>query len=505
MTNSTADFGLGIVKAKLRAENRSMRQIFRPNTVIKIPFRVLLYSSMLLGFMAKAELGFYRQPTSPLASGQTSISSLEKYQVENFEVLKWFEVEYKISNIKLSAWLESKNAVEAKDLSSLLITNKRIAKSAQASELYLQNDFLEKNTLVKKIKTQKDWCQVYELKNEKKTFWVHKNDLDLHPSDKGQVRLKHKSPLYHPVSKKIIMYLTAGTQIDVWQYDNNWLQVIYNKYSYLLKNEGHISYLSFAQSIKNKASTQWVNVNWQDSKLWDAKKQEVALSSIEQIVVDSSSLIIHKDKSILYSKPEHNSKVEQKISYASKLKKLDIDSVIWASSKIPESGIVWWPKSHSNRKIHNNNYLRTTELFSKRIFDIASSPKTQGLQFASANGVFRSTNGKLWQEIEQFKNSNLPIAFAKNGHLFIGEWRSKNDGKDFESYIHWDKLIAHLKQTGHKALNTLRLTQIEVLDDSGEKIRIAIQSPSKNIHLVSHNAGKDWQKVLERIVNEDLF
>lgn len=139
---------------------------------------------------------------------------------------------------------------------------------------------------------------------------------------------------------------------------------------------------------------------------------------------------------------------------------------------------VWWPmvdgfgseSKKADREIAER--LSTPDLFKRRLFDLVSC--SDGSQFASAGGVFRSLDGKTWIQIPEFKEANFPLAAAKSGTLFVGPYASVDRGETFEQFVKWDEVVDALKSVFGTDPERLNLMEVSPLDDAGERVRLAL-------------------------------
>jgi hypothetical protein len=141
----------------------------------------------------------------------------------------------------------------------------------------------------------------------------------------------------------------------------------------------------------------------------------------------------------------------------------------------------WWPMaegfSEDGKKAGPpaGKRLTTAELFKRKIFDVATSASVPGLQFVSAQGVFRTTDGKSWARVAALKDGNFPLAVARSGAVFAGPYASFDHGETFQQFVKWDALIDALKATYEIDPARLQVLDIRALDPMGERLRLALE------------------------------
>lgn len=171
----------------------------------------------------------------------------------------------------------------------------------------------------------------------------------------------------------------------------------------------------------------------------------------------------------------------------------------WGQVRIPHLGDAWWPiaEDFDDEKDPSSavtERLLTEDLFSRKIFDMASSPAIPSLKFASAQGVYKTTDGKEWVKIPLFKNENYPISIASQGSIFIGPYVSDDQGETFQTWIRWDKLVATLKARHVITPKQLQILEVRPEDATGRhlslKLNIGLPEP---VRATTDDQGLTWR------------
>jgi hypothetical protein len=138
--------------------------------------------------------------------------------------------------------------------------------------------------------------------------------------------------------------------------------------------------------------------------------------------------------------------------------------------------------------------LTTSALFSRKIFDMASSPAIPSLKFASAQGVFRTVDGQEWVKIPLFQDKNYPISIASGGAIFIGPYVSDDHGETFQQWIRWDSLVATLRTHRGRAASGLKILEIRPQDTSGKRVQLQLSlSDDEAVRVRTDDQGVSWR------------
>jgi hypothetical protein len=204
------------------------------------------------------------------------------------------------------------------------------------------------------------------------------------------------------------------------------------------------------------------------------------------------------DLSALRSVPIPYAHRSRHIQNGHHLKILGSQTLRWGLARLSEGGEVWWPitneASDIEREIDLSESISTSELFRRKIFDMASSPAIPSLKFVSAQGVFRTIDGKEWTKIPVFQDKNYPIAIAGLGSIFVGPFVSDDHGETFEQWIRWDTLIASMKRIRYFSPKQLQIQEIRPEDPTGRRVVLKLSVGTEAlVKLVTDDQGRSWR------------
>lgn len=160
---------------------------------------------------------------------------------------------------------------------------------------------------------------------------------------------------------------------------------------------------------------------------------------------------------------------------------------------------VWWPMSESTetgsiaKKSIELRPLSTAEVFKRKIFDLAASPTQPERQLASAKGVFRTVDGRMWERIPEFGELNYPVAYSRSGAAFVGPYVSNDGGKTFEQFVKWDALVDAIKTAFEVDPDRMKILETKPLDASGTRVRLNLEIGAGQIAVATtEDFGSTW-------------
>tara|TARA_B100001248_G_scaffold262707_1_gene261257 strand:+ start:2648 stop:3835 length:1188 start_codon:yes stop_codon:yes gene_type:complete len=187
--------------------------------------------------------------------------------------------------------------------------------------------------------------------------------------------------------------------------------------------------------IINKANKNFYQVQWKGKKHFVYAGDVLVSKDLKQ----EQALYFYK-----------NNKLEEKQAIAvEKVAILEQKEQHWLRSYIRGHGNVWWKASKQTPK--SQTIITTAELLKNKIFDIAKS-KSSKLQIASAGGIYRSFDGENWQKIDLFGQQDYPVDIDQNGDIYIGEYRSQDNGNHFHKFVRWPDIIHAVPDLKNKKL-----------------------------------------------------
>lgn len=168
----------------------------------------------------------------------------------------------------------------------------------------------------------------------------------------------------------------------------------------------------------------------------------------------------------------------------------------WGFARLPDIGDIWWPIADGvvEDKALPGERLSVDDLFKRKIFDMASSPAIPHLKFVSAQGVFRTTDGKEWTKLPVFQDKNYPIAIAGLGSIFVGPFVSDDHGETFSQWIRWDSLVATLRKSTRLTPQRLQIQEIRPEDPSGRRVVLKLSIGTEALVRVrTDDQGVSWR------------
>ncbi len=340
------------------------------------------------------------------------------------------------------------------------------------------------------------WIAIKWTSKANGTGWVQSENIwdvhSLNSKDWGTLITRQPTPLRQLPTSKSPLYGFIQDKERIKLLDrlpNGWLYVNHKKKKGYLRISEVISHFDFSKKIKYKNSWHaWMyllpnGVEVQNQKFVPLHKID-GFKNFEIIVIKNNNAPV-------FQRPHSNSKIITRLKYLTRARQIKIHENQWHKSQIPHHGSVWWKTSHLE-KSKKPLILKNTDLLSRKVFDMATSPVNPTRMFISADGIFSSQDGISWKKIELFGNKNYPIEFSKEGVLYIGHYRSINHGKTFDSYIRWDHVIKEI--SNHKNLKYLKLKDIKILDEKGSHLKILVDTGnSKFFSLETKNSGMTWK------------
>lgn len=156
----------------------------------------------------------------------------------------------------------------------------------------------------------------------------------------------------------------------------------------------------------------------------------------------------------------------------------------WVESVLPDHGRVFWKRGKEELAVGElkRDFLLSSESMLKRqIQSAAFHPKNRQLGLISAEGIFLTQDGFIWEKLPLFERSDYPVAISATGELFVGPFRSQDLGKTFQPYLKWESISA-FNPPGYRHHPILRLLKIEPLD--GTRVRLSLDNGLRSWKLV---------------------
>ena len=388
----------------------------------------------------------------------------------------WTEVNWKREGSKKAekAWIRTSVLFDEWNFTAFVLTTQTVIPfypDGRAALDYVIN----KNT---RLKVQKVTSSHVQVRVRRQNLWILKGLLEIDPNDWGYVVSKHKTPLRKkPLNElKVTGYLSSGLRLTPIRFQKEFIEIEWRKQPHFIPFSYVVSRLNFAKRIK--LNTGWKDILFViDHWIKTTGDQFVPIEQIQGIQGGRSLAYNMASKAYIRSDSHIQSSILQAID---PLTPLSVVSRGRQSVSVPQKVIT------------------TDQLFSRKIFDVASA---KGLMLASANGVFRSHDGISWEKFPFFGDKNFPLAVSPSGKIYVGPYRSINDGKSFDQYIRWDLVFNALQANGIRAVSELSIKDIEFLNNSSYTLRMTLQMGrdwSKKVRLtkvISYDEGVSWSAI----------
>lgn len=168
----------------------------------------------------------------------------------------------------------------------------------------------------------------------------------------------------------------------------------------------------------------------------------------------------------------------------------------WARSQIKNLGFFWWNMNAQEvPQIRDQVRVKSKNIFTGKIFDAATNPLDPNFKIISSSGIYLTRNGSKWEKLESFSDENFPIFITSSGRIFVGPYVSFDQAKTFKPYIRWERLFSALGARGHFSLAKLKISDIQIFDDKGEKIKLVVYVGERSAAVISEDMGRSWKSL----------
>lgn len=449
----------------------------------------------------------YRSPTSLYASGEENDDYLKK-QTQVVVSKLWYKVEWK----QKSGWIQSDHLILPQHLVRAA-TVKSVA-PLRAMTNWKLNPFgtLPVGQSVEIVRMEENWALVSTPSGATaKQGWTEYSNLTDARNDWGYYIFKVDGEIRNAPNPTaaITKRVPVGTRVIGGSEVGEWVKVFLDGLPGFVPLSNLLTKMDFARAVR-------VNSRWY--KIEDIIGPWIRLepggpftdfSSIHGIELGSHLAIASHSQAEIYDQPSVESDLIDRLSHLQPVKIVDREVVQWGQARVKNHKTIWWqvasnplrnllqetsptPEAITSHSLSRKT-LTTEALFSRKVFDIATSPTVPNLMFASAKGLFRTVDGKTWSAIELFKNDDHPIAIAKDGTIYVGSFRSDDQGNTFQNYIRWEKLITLIHSQIHREPKELRIEKIRVSGNKNNIIELSVRTDHPNpIKLISDNQGHTW-------------
>lgn len=377
----------------------------------------------------------------------------------------------------------------------------------------------------KKIQTQL-W---YRLQTSDKVYgWIPESELVTGLKLISEAILKEASPLRSEASLDSVEQelLTKGTRVQILNWEGSWARVRFQSEG--ASRETWLSSESLmpapnqktekifvkprtlifalpgpnARPLQTVAAPTIMNVlsekpdGWFEVRIREASGFIRRADTITYSDLGETKAYALSDRTPLKTAPLPYADVTRHIASTTTLHILNSQTLRWGQAKLQEVGEIWWPMheaSDEDRDTHFKEEISTSELFKRKLFDMASSPAISSLRFASAQGIYRTVNGSQWTKIPFFNDKNYPIAVSGAGVVFVGPYISEDHGETFKQWIRWDTLVKALKRYPNLSAQKLQFHEIHPEDPNGRRVTLKLGiSKEFLVTLATTDQGRTW-------------
>ncbi len=411
----------------------------------------------------------FLKPESRFATGNQSRSKLES-RTNTSKFQRWFRVKTKD---KLFGWIAEDHALTALKLVEQATLSQAVpARTSAELESGAGRPTLPAGISVMILEIQGSMARVQPLTEvELPQAWVPTENLraNFSPNIAQRAFVYQASHLYIDANSqaRVLSKIEEGTYVQLIRTQGSWLEVRTGRY------QGYVP----------KADV------WTAGDLGESGVRAcVSLAPLRKEPLPYAELI-------------------RSLSFSATLSAVKSSVLKWGHAFTREQGDVWWPMTDaidlrsevaSIEKMKPTSEVKekisTADLFKRKIFDMASSRAMPTLKFASANGVYRTTDGVQWTRIPLFKEQNYPIAVAKNGSIFVGPYVSDDHGETFQQWIKWDSLVSSLEARADISAQNLRIVEIKPEDAQGHRVTLRLNVGLDNpVRVATDDQGASWR------------
>ncbi len=394
------------------------------------------------------QMPYFKSPNSPFPSGSASVQYLQKNQ--------------KVHTLKPEVAYQHKNKTYTRqDLRPLFPTH------ISQSVISIKN---KKRWSV--LETKVDSILCFDTKT-KQTVQFQLDEVGPDPYDLGFALTLKDTFLKKSPEKKSEVFTTIpqGQRFSVLKYKNGFAEVSYKSYLGFINVDDVITKFDFAKYIF--ANNRWHLIrNRQFDSLITFDNKKIYFSEISGMVTpEKIGLIASKN---------------QKLPLWSRVQSVKSMKPDWIQSKIKGHGDVWWqPVTETAEDV-----FTIDELLKKEIASVSFHPTNPLKAILSAHGAYMTEDGYHWKLLKEFKNFHGPVHYFNDLMIFIGNYRSTDQGETFENYIQIEKLALAIQSELGFLPKQLKVKRISTLPNYD--LKIEIETGNRKIKMRSPLFAQSW-------------
>ncbi|MES2963508.1 MAG: hypothetical protein V4760_06430 [Bdellovibrionota bacterium] len=405
----------------------------------------------------------YLAPDSRFPSGHHPRSWLES-KTRGVQTQRWFRV---VTKDKAYGWLAEDHLITTLKLTDQAeLVRDTPARTERRLDAILGRPVLKKKTQVLILEIVGSWARVQSLKeSDPQNAWVPTEDMKALISESGPQRayLPHTVAIrvQPDVRARALTRVPEGSYVHLISIKKDWLEVrTASAFGFIARNEAVL-----AVDLGEKGA-----------------HPAIALAPLRSAPLPYADLL-------------------RSLPRTQALKVVDEKSLRWGEVTIRDSGKFWWPiaddtEDEPAKKNATPVTIATSELFQRKIYDMAASKAIPSLKFASADGIYRTVDGEEWKKIPLFSDQNYPISVASTGAVFIGPYVSEDHGETFQQWIRWDALVSALSPDDGKPDDGKKLGILEIKpqDSAGRRVKLKLDlGRGKSMQVVTDDQGLSWR------------
>jgi len=456
----------------------------------------------------------YRSPLSQFSSGDASVPDLEKTRKE-LTVRSWYQVRWSPDSepgSSLQGWVRSSTVLTSLDVCvQAKIKTPSAPVHASLNFQHSPRQTISQGTDVRLLERDENYFHVLFGRN--KSGWVEANLIEPDSRDLGAVFSKEHASLHVKPSgsSRSFFQLPQGEKFPILQRHGPWVQIAFKSKKGWVHLNQMISKLDFARSLTLKNHESIIATAFTGSWVETAQGVFKSLDDVETFNLNPNLLIVGLSRINAHEFPNFTKgRLLPTLGFGHKLEMIHAENIQWARSNLKGEEI-WWLPSEAQRALEEikqtsadkSSAFTTAQVFARKVFDIATSPRISKLTFMSANGVFRTLDGENWDQLKIFGEENYPIAVTSRGTVVVGPYVSFDHGLNFKPYLRWDKVISTLVKGGGGSgleVESIKMTKIEEITASGtgnsEALRLTFQTDSgRSFQAITTGFGRTWKRL----------
>lgn len=424
--------------------------------------------------MTDSSIAVYLHPARTVPTGHYRVEHLQEY-LKGYTTLTWVYVK---ASDGQTGWTLKHELMDSLEFSS----KARLAPNSSKYSKPNSSAFVEKTEqgmLVELLDRKGDW-HLASHKNE--TFWVLGSQLYPISKDPGYFFVNKRDQLREKpqIKSKFLAKLSEGSRLKPIKLEGQWYKVSY-------KNKKGTTQSGYIQT-KNLISRLDIAMKVRTSQGYQPAHRNLLNKKVYEIFVNPLWLGTGTKEIPLYESPSRGSMVLTTLEPWSNLTQQNSTVQRWNKSLINRIGLVWWQMENDSWEAP-----KSLQLAHDKIKNTLKNPLFPHLRFATANGLFRSTDGKNWTAIKGFEKSNPAMTFSSEGVLFVDDKVSYDNGENFQPFIHWEALFKSLKQERISQFTNSKIISLKTLNDSSDQIVMELDiGRVRPVRAYTTNRGRTW-------------